>query len=253
MDTVSYIEPIVLIDQTNSRNKQAHLLVDIQQDFENLVNAGQRVYPNLFQGDWSLSYLDPKTKTIKGIEADQTPADFFDQGIDTFLWNYQPVRQNKYHRRKSRGNVFNKFPFGKKAQSDFAYSPFGKRVIASLIDLMSIVVLWKMLGPFGFFIPWLYYAFLESSKTQATVGKMAMNMKVMDQHGEKLSFGRASWRFFAKIATSFLFVFGYLLALITPKKQALHDILSATIVVDTDGVIKEKTWSKGPRRSINVN
>src|SRR5690606_11478349 len=43
----------------------------------------------------------------------------------------------------------------------------------------------------------LYYALMESSRHQATVGKMALGIKVTDGQGRRLSFGRALGRWFA--------------------------------------------------------
>jgi uncharacterized RDD family membrane protein YckC len=45
---------------------------------------------------------------------------------------------------------------------------------------------------------WLYYALMESSGRQATLGKMAMRLKVTDLEGRKLSFAQASGRFLGK-------------------------------------------------------
>ena len=41
---------------------------------------------------------------------------------------------------------------------------------------------------------WLYVALMESSGSQATVGKMALSLRVTDISGERLTFGRASGR-----------------------------------------------------------
>lgn len=267
MDEPPYMEPVILIDQTNRQNKQAHLLIDAEQDFEYLLGAGQRLYPKLFQGQWNMSYLDPNTQEVKRLQADQTPADFIAQGIDTFFWNYQTSHQtqNRYRRsrskrNRSKTNPFKSFYTDRPRTNSMTYGSFRKRVVATLIDMVAITLLCKMIG-FGLaiFVPWLYYAILESSATKATIGKMAMNMQVVDKYGEKLDFKQASWRFFAKILTSFTFVFGYLLVLITPKKQALHDILSGSVVVDSNSVVmdaegsKERNWSGRKTRRIKVN
>jgi uncharacterized RDD family membrane protein YckC len=47
-------------------------------------------------------------------------------------------------------------------------------------------------------LTWLYYAFLESGERQGTLGKMAMGLIVTDENSQRLSFGQASWRYFAK-------------------------------------------------------
>ena len=50
----------------------------------------------------------------------------------------------------------------------------------------------------GVLIAWLYEAIMTSSRTQATLGKMAIGVVVVDEAGNRISFARASGRFFAK-------------------------------------------------------
>jgi uncharacterized RDD family membrane protein YckC len=78
---------------------------------------------------------------------------------------------------------------------------------------------------------WLYFAWMESSETQGTLGKMALALIVTDAKGNRISFGRASGRFFAKIVTGMVPLFiGYIMAGFTEKKQALHDIIAGCLV-----------------------
>jgi uncharacterized RDD family membrane protein YckC len=79
-------------------------------------------------------------------------------------------------------------------------------------------------------INWLYYAFLESSTWQGTLGKKALGLFVTDLHGNRISFGRASGRFFARIITSFTIGIGYVMIAFTEKKQALHDMIAGCLV-----------------------
>jgi len=80
-------------------------------------------------------------------------------------------------------------------------------------------------------ITWLYYALLQSGPRQATVGKMALNIIVIDVNGNRMTFPRASLRYFSKIISSFIMFIGYIMAAFTQKKQALHDIIANTYVV----------------------
>jgi uncharacterized RDD family membrane protein YckC len=77
----------------------------------------------------------------------------------------------------------------------------------------------------------LYYALMESSKLQASVGKLALGLKVVDLNGERLSFGKALIRSFGKILSGMILCIGYLIAAFTEKKQALHDMIASTLVV----------------------
>lgn len=97
-------------------------------------------------------------------------------------------------------------------------------------ELFEIIIFFLRI-PCYILIPWLYYAIFESSKLQGTLGKKALGIIVVDQHYHRVSFGRASGRFWCKILSSVFFV-GYIIAGFTEKKQALHDILAKTYVVD---------------------
>lgn len=95
-------------------------------------------------------------------------------------------------------------------------------LIASAITGLSLTVL---------LITWFYYALLQSGARQATVGKMALGLKVTDVNGDRLTFARASLRYFSKILSGLFMMIGYVMAGFTPKKQALHDYIANTYVV----------------------
>ena len=78
---------------------------------------------------------------------------------------------------------------------------------------------------------WLYFASFESSKWQATPGKRAFGLRVTDLQGRPIGFARASGRYFGKIISGTLFMIGFAIAGITPRKQALHDIISRCLVL----------------------
>lgn len=81
-------------------------------------------------------------------------------------------------------------------------------------------------------LQWLYFAGLESSARQATIGKSVMSLRVTDLEGQRLSFGHATGRFFAKLVSGLIpFLIGYLMAAFTEKKQALHDLIAGTLVL----------------------
>ena len=80
-------------------------------------------------------------------------------------------------------------------------------------------------------ISWLYYSLMESSSKQATLGKMALGIKVTDVGGNRISFARATGRHFAKILSSLILLVGYIMVAFTEKKQGLHDIVADCLVV----------------------
>ena len=83
----------------------------------------------------------------------------------------------------------------------------------------------------GIIIQWLYFALMESSTNQATLGKMSVGIRVTDLDGRRLSFGQATGRYFGKILSGLILGIGFLMAAFTEKKQALHDMLAGTLVV----------------------
>jgi uncharacterized RDD family membrane protein YckC len=78
----------------------------------------------------------------------------------------------------------------------------------------------------------LYYALQESSAMQATLGKRALGIKVTDLSGQRLSFGHALGRWFAAALSYLTLYIGFLMAAFTERKQALHDMVASTLVVD---------------------
>jgi uncharacterized RDD family membrane protein YckC len=80
---------------------------------------------------------------------------------------------------------------------------------------------------------WIYEAAMESSSKQATLGKMALSLKVTDLEGRRISFTRATGRHFAKLLSGMILLIGYIMAGFTERKQALHDMIAGTLVQRT--------------------
>lgn len=78
---------------------------------------------------------------------------------------------------------------------------------------------------------WLYQALMQSSSRQATVGKMVLGLIITDEAGNRISFARATGRYFAGILNVLTLGIGYLMVIWTPHKQALHDRIAGTVVV----------------------
>lgn len=77
-----------------------------------------------------------------------------------------------------------------------------------------------------------YYAWMHSSPRRATLGKMAVGIKVTDEDGQAISFARGLGRYFATFISSIVLGIGYLMAAFTDRKRALHDMIASTLVVD---------------------
>lgn len=132
------------------------------------------------------------------------------------------------------------------------YASFWKRVLANLIDwiifgfLMGLLD-WLVTGEaFGnedfnwvnrgifFLFYFVYSAALESSYKGGTLGKQILGIKVTTLRGKRISFARASIRYFSKLLSFFLAGFGCVMALFTLKRQGMHDQIAKTLVLQID-------------------
>jgi uncharacterized RDD family membrane protein YckC len=149
------------------------------------------------------------------------------------------------------------------AGGQIVYAGFWKRVAASMIDslvlMVVILILAIFLGVFsaaaslgrggaglssgsmislGLFYLFeivgiaLYFAMMHASSMQATLGKMAVGIKVTDDSGQRISFWRGVGRYFAYLLSSLVLFVGYIMAAFTDRKRALHDMICSTLVVD---------------------
>lgn len=102
-----------------------------------------------------------------------------------------------------------------------------QNVVAPVVVLMVMMFVFVSIAG-----GWIYYAWFESSQYQATPGKLALGLFVTDMEGKRVTFARASGRFFAKIITGLIPPFiGYIMAGFTAKKQALHDMIASCLVL----------------------
>ena len=149
------------------------------------------------------------------------------------------------------------------------YAGFWRRFAAAVLDLLIVIVPMVVVGIIVALVTgpksdataaadwsivavlWLYFAILESSSRQATVGKRIFGICVADIDGDRVSFSRASGRFFAKIFSALSLAVGFLMAAFTPRKQALHDMLAGCIVL-TAGVTPEDVTRDGFARPMTA-
>lgn len=123
------------------------------------------------------------------------------------------------------------------------YAGFFRRLAAIIIDGLILGTIGRWIGTlffspedlrisaFATLIGWLYFAFMESSKFQGTIGKLALKIKVTDLEGKRISFLRATGRHFAKFLSAIILGLGYLMVIWTDRKQGLHDMIAKTLVV----------------------
>jgi uncharacterized RDD family membrane protein YckC len=121
------------------------------------------------------------------------------------------------------------------------YAGFLRRGAAAVIDLAlislasgALALLAPRAGGQAWFLLWFFYSSaLESSRDQATIGKRALGMIVCGADGRRLTFARAAIRTVAKLASALICGMGFIMPLLTPKKQALHDLMTDAVVVAT--------------------
>jgi uncharacterized RDD family membrane protein YckC/ribosomal protein L40E len=118
------------------------------------------------------------------------------------------------------------------------YAGFWRRFAAWVIDSLILVipaVILSRIGNAGSLLvllgEWVYFAYQESSEAQATIGKRALGIIVTDGEGNRISFGRATGRYFAKIISGVILLIGFIMIAFTRKKQGLHDMIANTLVV----------------------
>ena len=129
------------------------------------------------------------------------------------------------------------------------YAGFWIRLWAYVIDALILLPLWVIEKGFGllanqsmalalsseFLIStvawWLYEAFFLSGNWQATPGKRLFELRVESIRGDRLTFARASGRYFAKYISSFALGIGFLMVGVTARKQGLHDKIFGTVVL----------------------
>ncbi len=132
------------------------------------------------------------------------------------------------------------------------YADLGKRFLAALLDVVIVIIISFLIrivvsivlsvinsdvlaslgNLVGIVIGWLYYAIQEISPKQATLGKQALGIVVTDLNGKRISFVKATIRYFSKFISALILFIGYIMAAFTEKKQALHDIIAGTLVVN---------------------
>ena len=119
--------------------------------------------------------------------------------------------------------------------------------VADKAESLQAVTFVLILIIVGFVIQWLYFAFFESGGWQATPGKRLMGLRVTDLAGKRISFARATGRWFSKILSYLILCIGYFMVGVTDKKQGLHDKIADTLVLR--GKAGDEEFQAGSRQS----
>ena len=132
------------------------------------------------------------------------------------------------------------------------FASFDQRLLASVVDYFMILMFYVFVLLLIFLIieekamrisigvtmlpalpviKFIYGVFAESSKTQGTLGKKLLNIKVTDMMGNRIDLLTAFGRNAAKILSVLPFFFGYLYSFLNKKQQCFHDMAANTLVI----------------------
>ncbi|WP_081498635.1 RDD family protein [Myroides injenensis] len=111
----------------------------------------------------------------------------------------------------------------------YRYANFGERFLAFILDFLILLIPSIIFA--GIIANWLYFALTQSGKKQQSVGQSALSIQLLSIDGDKVTFGQATGRYFARFLSALIFMIGYLMFFFTDRKQCLHDMIANTLVV----------------------
>lgn len=147
------------------------------------------------------------------------------------------------------------------------YVSVGRRFVALLIDGIVLVIAAAPFaetsrGPGYFriefvgarsavpFLLWIAYFVVMEATLGATLGKLAMGVRVVMSDGSSLDLGAAFVRNLARLVDGFPYVVSYLLGAIAvwsgPTRQRLGDVWAHSVVVERDSVPAADTYPFAP-------
>jgi uncharacterized RDD family membrane protein YckC len=126
--------------------------------------------------------------------------------------------------------------------------PFGTGMGVAMLVLIYAV---------SFGIPLLYFSWMHSSSNQASLGKMAVGIKVVRGDGHRLTFWRAFARYGAFLLISILtlgvgLVVSAFMSGLSERKQALHDMICDTLVVDKWAYTDQPDWQRQELGTVTI-
>ncbi|HEX2038760.1 MAG TPA: RDD family protein [Acidimicrobiales bacterium] len=134
-------------------------------------------------------------------------------------------------------------PFNAAGGASGPRASIGVRFVAALIDgiILGIAVriLQAVLGfpagtAVGVLLGIAYFAYFEGQPAGQTLGKRAMNIRVIDfATGGSLDSSKALVRSLVREVSGLACAIGFIWALFNPEKQTWHDLAANTVVVPT--------------------
>lgn len=136
---------------------------------------------------------------------------------------------------------------------NFQPANLGKRILAYIIDSLVIGVIggfllwlglfWEdgfLLAVFGVlteFIRIMYFTLTEGSVAQASLGKRAMKLHVASADGGEVCYTSAFLRAICMWISNIAMI-GHIIALFTENNRTLHDMMTSTVVVESEGSVQ---------------
>ena len=202
-------------------------------------------------------------QALTGISANLLPSNLLlrNQNTDELLWRKgvsvsqelgniidKMVEQNVLLRHQNAGEALKEIKAILAPETEKS-AGFWMRLVADLIDRTIIItgsVILDLLlygvtvngeeltGRIVFFyiiVGFIYCPAMDSSKTQGTLGKMLMGIKVTDVQRRRVSFDKATKRHSSKFFSYLTLFIGFIMAGFHKRKRALHDIISGCLVI----------------------
>ncbi len=136
-----------------------------------------------------------------------------------------------------------------RSEGGFKQAGAFSRLTALIIDLVILYFVFKLYGATmlpddgsigfsldatGILIAMIYYTSLEWSPLKGTIGKKLLRLRVVDQYGARLSFGKVMLRNISRLVTLFTLLIGFVIVFFRQDARTLHDIMSSTYVLTPD-------------------
>lgn len=178
--------------------------------------------------------------------------DCLNEGTEFYYCNKKECYE-KYLLQKPSEKIYDYF--------NYPHSDIFSRIIASIIDWIVLSVFSTILivifdirltdenivletsiftlvrHPLFYIVTIFYFTLMESSKKQATLGKLVQKIIVTDLNGERISIPKAFVRNISKFISALPFLMGFVMAEFTKNKQALHDLIARTLTLKLNNEI----------------
>jgi uncharacterized RDD family membrane protein YckC len=109
---------------------------------------------------------------------------------------------------------------------------FGEDLVSGAFSIFAALFVLFITIVGGLIIGFFYEFLMIVSPKRATVGKILMKIQVVKSNGEVLGIVGAFMRSLLKFASVFLWLLPWFVAIFTKQKQAIHDLLVNSVVIE---------------------